>query len=148
MVICHDASNFLLPGVLTLLEKMRPIILAKPLSKNAKSRLPIDVHRSKNNEETRGLSAQPKRPLFNQIFGHHQRFTNADGLLRFYKFCLTRDNLPKHRGQNLFLVKTGQSGLNKRKRVLLSVICCKAIIFPFSSDRCDNLLRVNNFKCG
>ena len=63
------------------------------------------------------------------------RKKNADSLLRFYKYCPSRDYLQRRRRQNLLRVKTGQNRLNKQKCVFL-VYQCKAIILFFHKCKC------------
>ena len=47
VLICLDSTTFLLLSVFTLKDTICPKILAKPLPKNAKSPLPVDVRRLK-----------------------------------------------------------------------------------------------------
>ena len=47
LLICLDSTTFLLLSVFALTDTIYPKILAKPLPKNAKSPLPVDVRRLK-----------------------------------------------------------------------------------------------------
>ena len=47
ILICLDATKFVLISVFILVETILPKIWAKPLPKNEKSRLPVDVRRSR-----------------------------------------------------------------------------------------------------
>ena len=47
LLICLDATKFVLLSVFTLIETMCPIISSKSRPRSAKSQLPVDVRRSK-----------------------------------------------------------------------------------------------------
>ena len=79
-----------------------------------------------------------------QIFCHHLCVKNADGLLQFSKFCLGRDNLQRHSGQNLPLVKTGQNQANKSKRVFLVKDLLLSHFIILSITKCKSLSHINS----